>query len=252
MRERMETKRGNMRNMATIQLKHLTIPRLVDAAFLCGRDKQPVFLHIAGDPGIGKTYSTKSIKAVHGVTYFSASYSPNEYKGHIKEVSKHTMLFIHDDVGRGNPSYTKDFISAFCDICEGHTEYRQYRKNLSSDFNFSGVFTSTTAWFYNWKDVMQEMGYLDRVLPIQVELHPDTEVLYRNACMDAALEGCLSNEPALRKITDLEKHDPMELYSMKVAPRNLRNILRLSCYLSREEMLELIAVIQADKPKYSI
>jgi len=238
--------------MASVQLKHLSLSRLVDAAYYCGKDRQPVFIHIAGDPGIGKTYATKSISEVHNVTYLSASYSPNEYKGYLKAIEKHTILFIHDDVGRGNPSYTQDFISAFCDITEGHSEYRQYKKNFNADFNFSAVFTSTSSWFYRWKDVMAETGYLDRVLPLQLELHPDTEAKYTQSCTDAAIEGCLSNDPAPRQITPMVKHDAMELYTMKIAPRNLRNILRLSCYLDKPEMLELISVIQADKPKYSI
>ncbi len=67
--------------MATIQLQHLNLSRLIDAAYWCGYDRQPVFIHIAGDPGIGKTYASKSLDREPGVTYFSASYSPNEYRG---------------------------------------------------------------------------------------------------------------------------------------------------------------------------
>lgn len=238
--------------MATIQLKHLTITRLIDAAFMCGQDRQPVFIHIAGDPGIGKTFATKSLESVNGVSYFCANYSPNEYKLHVKEVAKHTLLFIHDDVGRCNPSYVPDYISALCDIAEGHIEFRQFKKNINADFNFSGVFTSTIGWYYRWRDIMSEVGYLDRVLPIQLELHPNTEIAYRNKCNDDALEGLLSGDPAPRTITPLVKHPPIDLSNIKVAARNLRNLLRLSCYLDKPEMLELIAVIQADKTKYSI
>src|SRR3990170_3117596 len=99
--------RGFMENkrMATFQLKHLTLCRLIDATYMCGKDRQPVFIHIAGDPGIGKTYATKSMEEIQGVTYFSANYSPNEYKANIKKIAPSTILFIHDDVGRGNPSY---------------------------------------------------------------------------------------------------------------------------------------------------
>jgi len=238
--------------MATIQLKHLSLTRLVDAAYMCGLEKQPVFIHIAGNPGIGKTYATKSIERIRGVSYFSASFSPNEYKSHLEVVAKATKLFIHDDVGRGNPSYTKDFISAFCDICEGHSEYRQYKKNFSIDFSFSAVFTSTTRWFYSWKDTMEEMGYIDRVLALPLALSEYTEKKYQEACQDAALEGCLSNEPCQRPLTEFEKHDVQDFNNMNLNPRNLRNLYRLSIYLDRNEMLELIAVIQADKPKYSI
>lgn len=238
--------------MATIQLKHLSIPKLVDAAFWCGQDRQPVFLHIAGDPGIGKTYATKSLETINGISYFSANFSPNEYKLHVKDISKHTQLFIHDDVGRCNPSYVPDYLSALCDIAEGHIEFRQYKKNINADFNFSAVFTSTIGWYYRWKDIMSEVGYLDRVLPIQLELHPSTEIAYRNKCTDDALEGCISSDPAVRVITPMEKHPPIDLCGVKVAARNLRNLLRLSNYLSKPEMLELIAVIQADKTKYSI
>ena len=156
-------------------------------------------------------------------------------------------------MGRGNPSYTKDFISAFCDITEGHSEFRQYKTNFNSDFNFSAVFTSTSAWFYSWKYTMDEMGYLDRVLPLQLELHPDTQRAYQTACMDAAIEGKLSNCPAQRSLTVFEKHSPIELYHRDdIAPRNLRNILRLSCYLNKEELDELINIVRANKPKYSI
>ncbi len=192
--------------------------------------------------------------SIEDSTYFSASYSPNEYRGFIKQVAPTTVLFIHDDVGRGNPSYYKDFISAFCDITEGHLEYRQYKKNFNIDFNFSAIFTSTTAWFYSWKDVMDEIGYLDRVLPLQLELHPDTKDLYRFLCHEAARCGTLSNNPAPRKlsITAADKHEPIDLNSCHVDPRNLRNVLRLSRYLTSDETKELISVITAGKPKYSI
>ena len=242
----------NMRTMATIQLKHLTLPRLIDAAYMCGLDRQPVFLYIAAEPGTGKTYSTKSLETVNGVTYFSASYSPNEYKLHVKEVAKHTLLLLHDDIGRCNPSYAQDYISAFCDITEGHIEFRQFKKNINADFNFSAVFTSTLGWFYKWRDVMAETGFMDRVLPIQLELHPNTEAAYRTKCTDDALEGNLSNDPCPRAITNLKKHSPMELYNVKIASRNIRNVLRLSCYLEEPEMIELMQIIQSDKPKYSI
>ncbi len=239
--------------MATIKLKHLTIPKLVDAAFMCGKDRQPVFIHIVGDPGIGKTYSTKSIDQIPGVNYFCANFSPNEYKIHVKTVAQHTQLFIHDDIGRCNPSYVPDYISAVCDLSEGHIEYRQFKKNINSDFDFSVVITSTSGWFYRWKDIMTETGYLDRILPIVLVLNSDTEKAYKNACSDDAMQnGCISSEPAQRPLTVFKKHASLGLWNVNVAARNIRNILRLSSYLDEPEMMELIAVIQADKPKYSI
>lgn len=238
--------------MATIQLQHLTLIKLVDAAYWCGVDKQPVFIHIAGEPGIGKTYATQSLEDEHGVTYFMASFSPNEYKEHIKKIAPSTILFIHDDVGRGNPSYTKDFISAFCDITEGHMEFRQFKKNFCADFNFSAVFTSTTAWFYSWKYTLDEMGYIDRVLSLQLDLHPTTKKAYQLSCIDAAIEES-DGRPKPRKITKIEKHNVLELGSRTdVAPRNLRNLLRLSRYLTIDEFDELITIVRSNKPKYSI
>lgn len=240
------------KKMATIQLKHLTLVKLIDAAYLCGKDRQPVFIHIAGDTGIGKTWSTKSLEEHEVVTYFSASFSPNEYKYHIKERSKSTRLFIHDDVGRGNPKYMHDFISTFCDIAEGHIEFRQFKKNLNANFNFSAVFTSTSEWYNNWRDVARGMGYLDRVLSLQLELHPSTEKKYQTACFDSVIEGNLSKDPAQRKVSVIEKHDPANINRCDINPRNLVNLLRLSCYLTPPELEELINVVIADKPKYSL
>ncbi len=238
--------------MATIQLKHLTIQKLVDAAYMCGKERQSVFIHIAGDTGIGKTWATKSIEEYPGIFYFNGSFSPNEYKYHIKERTKGTVLFIHDDVGRGNPKYTHDFISTFCDITEGHIEFRQFKKNLNIDFNFSAIFTSTSEWYNNWRDVARGMGYFDRVLPLQLELHPDTEKRYQISCLDSVIEGCASKDPAQRKIKLIEKHVPVELTRTDINTRNLLNLLRLSCYLTEPELNELINVIRADKPKYSV
>lgn len=239
-------------NMATIQLKHLTLVNLVNAAYNCGNRDEPVFIHIAGDPGIGKTFATKSVETVRGVFYFSASFTPNEYKCTLKNIAERTVLLIHDDVGRGNPKYTYDFLAAFCDITEGHTEHRQYKKNIIADYGFSAIFTSTTAWFYQWKDTMTSMGYLDRVLPLQLSLHPNTRKAYQTACQVAARKGSISNDPAPRDIPITEPHDPIELDDYNIDPRNLRNLLRLSCYLTYDEMVELINIVHEQKPKYSI
>jgi hypothetical protein len=236
----------------TIKLKHLTLLRLIDAAYYCAQDRQPVFIHISAPPGAGKTYATKSLETISGISYFSANYTPTEYKLHIQAVSKHTQLFIHDDVGRCSSRYVPDYISAMCDIIEGQVEYRQYKKNINVDFNFSTVFTSTSGWFYRWKEIMTETGYLDRVLLIQLDLHPDTEKKYRIICSDDALAGCCFDKPQPRKLTEFKKHSSLELCDLKIAPRNIRNILRLSYFLDESEMMELIAVVQTDRIKYSI
>lgn len=248
----MNGKKNKDDKMSTIQLRHLTLTKLIDAAYMCGKERQPVFIHIAGDTGIGKTWCTKSLEEQEGVFYFNGSFSPNEYKYHIKEKAKGTLLFIHDDVGRGNPKYTHDFISAFCDITEGHFEFRQFKKNLNADFNFSAVFTSTSEWYNNWRDIARGMGYFDRVLPLQLELHPNTEKKYQLACLDSVIEERSSKDPAQRKLEIIEKHAPIELTRCDINPRNLLNLLRLSCYLTKLELDELINVIRADKPKYSV
>jgi len=248
----MSGKKSKVGNMATIQLKHLTLTKLIDAAYMCGKERQPVFIHIAGDTGIGKTWSTKSLEEHEGILYFNGSFSPNEYKYHIKERSKGTRLFIHDDVGRNNPKYTHEFISAFCDLTEGHFEFRQFKKNINADFNFSAVFTSTSEWYNNWRDVARGMGYYDRVLPLQLELHPDTEKIYQMSCLDSVIAGCASKDPTQRKVELIEKHAPVEINRCDINSRNLLNLLRLSCYLTKEELNELINVVRVDKPKYSV
>ncbi len=250
---RTATRYNMVKKMANLKLKYIDIQTLVDIALQCGKDREPIHIYIAADPGSGKTWATKSLEHERGVDYHQASYTPNEYKMHIDSIKNTTKLFIHDDVGRISPAYAKDYISTFCDLTEGHTEFRQFKKSMAASFRFSTIFTSTLGWYYAWRDVMHETGFFDRVLVVLLELSEDTREEYQFTMQESADDHSLSNDPAPRKPKVREKHEPLQLYrNYNIDPRNLRNLLVMSKYLNQIELDELIGVIQSDKVKYSI
>lgn len=240
------------KKMAYIKLKYLNMQVLVDVAFLCGRDRTPVFIYIAADPGSGKTWATKSLEQVEGVTYFSSSTTPNEYRTSIQQICKRTRLFEHDDIGRCPKPYIPDYISTFCDMCEGHVSFRQYKKSINCSFNFSVVLTSTIDFYFQWKDIMKGCGLLDRMLTFILELDDSTRKKYQEKKQDDATMGCVSNEPEKRIVIDRARHGTLNVEQYDIDPRNMTNILRMSQYMTKEELAELVNVVHSDMPKYSI
>lgn len=238
--------------MSLIKLCNVNLMSLVDAALQCGRDKEPVYVYIAADCGCGKTWSTKSLKDEKGVLYFSASYSPNQYKMMIKEIASSASIFIHDDVGRINPRHTRDFINIFNDLTEGHIETRQFRKGFNTNFQFSVIFTSTLDWYYSWKEILEGTGFTDRVLTFCVGIDEITRKAYQTQLQRSAEVGNFGSDPSQRKPCLREKHTALDLSGCNLSPRNLRSLLRISQYLNESEMDELIKVVSVKGLKYSI
>lgn len=235
-----------------MKLRYLKINTLLDAAYQCGMDRQPIYLFIAAPPGTGKTWGSKSLKEYRGVTYFNSSYSPNEYKKHVKQVAESTVLFIHDDVGRPAHWNMKEFISAWCDMIDGHVDCRHFKSSICAICGFSVVLISTLDWYYAWKDAMRESGLIDRVLPITVGLSEETKENYRLEAQISAESNLLSDEPEQRKIGLRERHESHTLFEQNIPPRYLKNLLKISRYLTEKEMNELINIVLKDGVKYEI
>lgn len=235
-----------------MKLKFLKLSSLIDAAYQCGMSNQSVALYIAGDTGVGKTWSSRSISEYPNVLYYSAAYSPNEYRKFVADKSQGKKLFIHDDLGLSGSYNIRDFIPAWNMIIDGKIDYRHYKSSISKKCVFSVVLLSTLGTFYNWRDTMSELGLLDRVLVIKLSLSDETKQNYMVNAQDEADCGICSSIPDQRKITLRQRHAPMKLTELNISPRYAKNLLRLSMYLTEPEMIELIKILNDDTVEYEV
>lgn len=242
----------NMTGRKHMKLKYLKLYSLVDAAYQCGMSNQPIAIYIAGDSGIGKTWASRSISEYPNVVYYSAAYSPNEYRKHIADRAQGCKLFIHDDLGLSGSYNIREFIPAWNMMIDGKLDYRHYKTSVSKNCNFSVVLISTLGSFYNWRDIMRELGLLDRVLLIKLSLSDETRQNYSLDAQCDAERGLCSGSPEQRNPALRQRHEPLNLLDMNISPRYIKNLLRLSMYLSSQEMEEVIKIVKDDSVEYEV
>lgn len=236
-----------------MKLKYLKLSSLIDAAYQCGMNNTPVSLYIAGDSGIGKTWAARSVCEYPNVLYYSAAYSPNEYKKFVADKAQGTKMFIHDDLGLSGSYNIRDFIPAWNMMIDGKIDYRHYKTSIARKTNFSIVLISTLGSYYNWYDTMYELGLIDRVLGIKLSLSDETRMNYMINAQNDSETGKDNNVPEQRKPHLREKHEPLrDLFTMNISPRYVKNLLRMSMYLNGSEMLELIKIIKESTVEYEV
>jgi len=235
-----------------MKLRYLKLETLIDVAYQCGMDGRPVSLYIAAPPGSGKTWASKSLAGYQSVQYYDSAYSPNEYKKFVADKAPGTKLFIHDDLGLSSGWNMKEFVSAWMMMIKGKIDYKHFKTMINAKCTFSMICISTLDTFYEWKDIMQSQGLLDRMLVIQLHLSEETRKKYQLEAQILAETLKQARDPIARKPELREKHDPAVLFELDINPRDLTNFLNMSTYLTEPEIKELIAVVQCESPDFEI
>lgn len=234
-----------------MKLKHLTLDRIVDAAYYCGIDGTPVSLIIAAPPGAGKTWSTRSISGCDFVMYLSGTYSPNEHRKIVKEAAARTRLIINDDLGLTSRWNQSEYYATFAMISDGRVQYTVWRTSHITPINCSLILCCTYDYYRMNRDKMLEMGLLDRVVPLVMGLSFETRKQYQKYREHTSIRsnGPTEREPAEPPTPRTVKTD---LISRKdIDPRMFLNLQRLSQYLTEEETVELIEIAHSEG-KYEI
>lgn len=216
-------------------------------------DNRPVFIYICAPPGSGKTWASQSLSGQTNIEYYSSAFSPNEYLKYIAKIAPATKLLLHDDLGLCAQWNVDPFNSAWMMMLNGKITYKHFKQPITARCNFSLILLSTTDFFGMWYDKMTGSGLLDRMLVIQLNLSEETRVNYQVAaqiCADDMLDNC--RDAPLREIHLRERHIPMQLCDKNINPRSLKNLLKLSTYLTEDEMNELIAIVKSETPVYEI
>jgi hypothetical protein len=225
-----------------MKLKHLTLNKIVDAAYYCGLDNTPISLIIAAPPGAGKTWSTRSISESDFVMYISGTYSPNEHRKIIKEAAARTRLIINDDLGLTSRWNQAEYYATFAMIADGRIQYTVWRTSHITPINCSMVLCCTFDYYKQNRDKMVEMGLIDRIVPVVLGLSFETRKQYQKYREQTNIRDSapLPRNPA-------EPPNPItvktDLISKKdIDPRLFLNLQRLSQYLTEDETIELIEV----------
>jgi hypothetical protein len=232
------------------RLQHLTLSRLIDAAYFCGIDSTPISMLIAMPPGSGKTWSTSSIKNANFVQYLNKVYSPNEHRMLIGQAAARTCLLINDDLGllaRWNQS---EYYSTLCMVMDGELMFKQFRSLQHAIFKCSVVLCCTSEYYNQNHDNMQGMGLIDRLIPISMNLSKQTRAEYQKSSQSSSIFE--SETPA--RVPALQEPGLVQdglISELNLDPRLLRNTRRISRYLTEDELIEMIEV--ANKPgRYEI
>jgi hypothetical protein len=234
----------------SMKLRYLNLTNLIDAAYLCGIDGTPVSLLIAMPPGSGKTWSTSSIKNADFVQYLNKVYSPNEHRLIIGQSAARTCLLINDDLGllaRWNQS---EYYSTLCMVIDGELVFKQFRTLQHAVFKCSVVLCCTSEYYNQNVDNMQGMGLLDRLIPVSLNLSAQTREKYQEYSQLSSIfdNSAPARVPVIRNAAPVQ--DDL-IREKNLDPRLMRNIRRISQYLSEDELIELINV--ANKPgRYSL
>ena len=235
-----------------MKLQHLTLSKVVDAAYFCGVDATPISVLIAMPPGSGKTWSASAIRNAPFVQYLNKVYSPNEHRNIIGTECDRTCLLINDDLGllaRWNQS---EYFSTLCMVIDGELVFKQFRSMQHAVFRCSVLLCCTSEYYNQHRDTMAGMGLLDRLIPIVMNVSKETRLHYQQ-CSQASDIRC-SDAP--KRTPDYSFDAPRVVQDKIIAecnldPRLMRNIRRISQYLTEDELYELIEV--ANKPgRYEI
>lgn len=234
-----------------MRLRHLTLEKIVDTAYFCGFEKMPVSVLIAAPPGSGKSWCTCALRDVEGVQYISKVYSPSEHRKMIGDAASRTRLLINDDLGLMARWNQTEYFSSFCMAHDGELLFRQFRAQTHAQMRCSIVLCCTLDYFYANVDTMRAIGLLDRVIPIILDLSDVTRERYKSAVMQSDLQ---EREPPQRYPSPPDETRIVKTEAIlrnNVGPRELKNLRRMSLFLTDDEVDELIAVTH-NESKYEV
>jgi hypothetical protein len=230
-----------------MRLIHLTLIKIIDAAYLCGLDRTPVTIIISAPPGSGKTWATQSISESNLVQYIGGVHSPNEHRKIIGDRAARTRLIINDDLGLSARWNMKEYIATFIMVANGDLEFTMHKQSQHESCNASLILCCTAKHFDRVKDDMKEMGLWDRSIAIDVRLSKETRKNYQINFIEKAAgiyDEYDDRLPPQRtpELRPKQRVKTPQLLEKDVDPRLLRNLSYMSQYLSDEEYIELIDV----------
>ncbi len=233
-----------------MKLQYLTLNKIVDTAYFCGIDGTPVSVLIAAPSGAGKSWSTSAVANTDFVQYIGKVYSPNEHRAIIGKNASRTRLLINDDLGLTARWNQVEYYSTFCMIHDGELMFKVFRQTQHVSTTCSMILCCTLDYFYSHRDDMSGMGLLDRVVPVILRLSNETRREYQEYEMKGNI---MDSKPAPRNPSFLDVRKPKVDMVLKknIDPRLLRNLRRMSQYLTEEETEELIEVAHSNG-KYEI
>lgn len=225
-----------------MKLKHLTLNKIVDAAYCCGIANTPVAVLLAAPPGTGKSWSTQSISDnsdVPFVHYITGAMSATSHRKIVMTRAEQTRLIIHDDIGLCSRFEQEQVFSTYMMIIGNEIDFKQYKTIDFARFNTSVMICCTLAYWSGHAQEIQEKGLLDRLLPVVVGLSKETRTAYQQAI------NIFDDKPAKRIPDTTEQHAPQIsfLVEQNVSPRWMRSLAKISQFLSADELMELIRVL---------
>jgi hypothetical protein len=159
-------------------------------------------------------------------------------------------LLINDDLGLAARWNAKEYFATFCMVADKELQFTQYKQVQHAYLACSVVLCCTLDYYHAHKEDMQAIGLLDRVIPLVFGLSRETRreyQTYQEKCnvMD---ETCTPRQPEVIKPGRMKSDI---IASHDVDPRLLRNLQRISQYLTNEETSELIEAAHTNG-KYEI
>lgn len=239
-----------------MKLKHLSLKKIVDAAYWCGIENTPVSVLLTLPPGSGKTYSTASLKKIDFVHYIGKPMSPNEHRQEIARNAARTRLLINDDLSLCSRWNAREYFSTFNMVADGEIKYTQYKSTISAITKSSLVLCCTTSYFNDNYVSMESGGLLDRLIVVALGLSAETREAYQKAIFAQPIGQSIvpPREPEFLTASacDVAIEKDIVIQKKNIDPRLLNNLRRISQYLTLEESKELIAVAHAGDREYDI
>jgi hypothetical protein len=226
-----------------MKLKHLTLNKIVDACYACGIARTPVAVILAAPSGTGKTWATEAItdqSDIPFVQYITGAMSATSHRKKILALADYTRLIIHDDIGMCSRFEQEQIFSTYMMITSGKIEFEQYKTMDYKKIDSSVLICCTVGYWADHLRVIEAKGLLDRMLPVVIGLSEETRKSYQR-------DLDIFNTDAPKRLPEIaDQHSPLtEIFQKQdVSPRWMRNISKISQFLTEEEVLELIAVLE--------
>jgi len=231
---------------ANMKLKCLTLERIIDAAYFCGIDGTPVSLILVAPPGTGKTWATSALAQTDFVVYLNTVYSPNEHRKLIANAAPRMKLLINDDLALAAGWRPEEFFGTLCMVHDGTLQFTMYKTVEHATTKCSIILCSTTSYYYKHRDTLQAMGFLDRFMPVVIELSQETRRKYQKYEQQTSIfdDSPISRNPEFIDIKSV-KSDLLSRKNLNV--RWLRGLRRISQYFTEEETAEFIDLVHANE-----
>lgn len=229
------------------RLRYLTVKKLFDTAFLCGK-RYRVYIYLNSDTGSTKTVNSVGIRNAEKVkvNLIKGQMTPAKHREALLVNRKNVCLIIHDDIGRLKRKVIEEYFNNFMDVIDGNVSYSQYEQVINEEVDASLIITSTLDQYRIFAGKMRPGGLLDRLLVVPLTLSEETKMLWRKTILEFD-ERNINLPVEIRK-----EHEPHVALVNELEPRLYKNVLNMSRFLTEDETIELIEIVNNPNPIYSI